>query len=278
MPEVACDVVFLHGMHWGRCSYLQIRGVERLLMTANLDGAQPDKPDDQVPTGSGETVTTATDSPTVSTNDIPVESPHPTESAAHPVGAKLGTAQEASTMASMGRGGGLNIRNLRTFSSLKNGQFRLYYGAMLGQMAAMNMQMIVRSLLIFRITGSATYLGLLALANASPMLALSLFGGVLADRVAKKQVLIGGQAVSGILTLAVAICLSRGILTEETWWILLVAAVGQGIVMALMMPARQAMIFDIVGGSQLMNAVALNTLGMNALRLIAPATSGFLIA
>ena len=278
MPEVACDVVFLHGMHWGRCSYLQIRGVERLLMTANLDGAQPDKPDDQVPTGSGETVTTATDSPTVSTNDIPVESPHPTESAAHPVGAKLGTAQEASTMASMGRGGGLNIRDLRTFSSLKNGQFRLYYGAMLGQMAAMNMQMIVRSLLIFRITGSATYLGLLALANASPMLALSLFGGVLADRVAKKQVLIGGQAVSGILTLAVAICLSRGILTEETWWILLVAAVGQGIVMDLMMPARQAMIFDIVGGSQLMNAVALNTLGMNALRLIAPATSGFLIA
>ena len=69
-----------------------------------------------------------------------------------------------------------------------------------------------------------------------------------------------------------------GVLAAETWWILLVAAIGQGIVMALMMPARQAMIFEIVGSAQLMNAVALNTLGMNTLRLIAPAASGFLIA
>ena len=110
-----------------------------------------------------------------------------------PKSAQGGQASAAS-MGAMGRGAGLNIRNLRTFSSLKNGQFRLYYGAMLGQMAAMNMQMIVRSLLIFRLTGSAADLGILALANASPMLLLSLFGGVLADRVAKKQVLTKEQA------------------------------------------------------------------------------------
>jgi len=188
------------------------------------------------------------------------------------------SSSSAASIGAMGRGSGLNIKNLRTFSSLKNGQFRLYYGAMMGQMAAMNMQMIVRSLLIFRLTASAADLGILALANASPMLAFSLFGGVLADRVSKKQVLVVGQLVSGILTLAVAICLSMGILTAETWWILLIAAMGQGIVMALMMPARQAMIFEIVGSSQLMNAVALNTLGMNTLRLFAPAASGFLIA
>ena len=65
------------------------------------------------------------------------------------------------------RGGWRNsLRNLRTFGSLKNPVYRLYYGALLSQMAAMNMQMIARSLLIYRITGSAAILGSMAVANA----------------------------------------------------------------------------------------------------------------
>ena len=244
---------------------------ERSVLSSNSDQDQPLRSTDE-----GLTTSTGSD------NGIPA-SDISSDTAVQPMKDSDGKpssdrSPSSASTATMGRGAGLNLRNLRTFSSLKNGQFRLYYGAMLGQMAAMNMQMIVRSLLIFRLTGSAADLGILALANASPMLLLSLFGGVLADRVAKKQVLIAGQAVSGILTLAVAICLSMGVLAAETWWILLVAAIGQGIVMALMMPARQAMIFEIVGSAQLMNAVALNTLGMNTLRLIAPAASGFLIA
>lgn len=171
----------------------------------------------------------------------------------------------------------LNWRNLNTFDSLKNGVFRLYFGAMLGQMAAMNMQMMVRSLLIYRLTDSAVHLGYLALAQSLPMLIFSLFGGVLAERAKKKYVLLYGQMASGIFTLGVAFCLTNDWLNTETWWILILAALGQGIIMGLMMPARQAMIADIVRRDQLMNAVALNTLGMNALRLSAPALSGFLI-
>ena len=171
----------------------------------------------------------------------------------------------------------LSLKNLQTFSSLKNGVFRLYYGAMLGQMAAMNMQMMIRSLLIYRLTDSALHLGYLALAQSLPMLVFSLFGGVIAERIQKKYVLLVGQAASGILTLIVAICLTYGWMTNETWWILILASLGQGIIMGLMMPARQAMIADIVRRDQLMNAVALNTFGMNGLRLTAPALSGFLI-
>ena len=48
-----------------------------------------------------------------------------------------------------GRGHGLNLKDLRTFTSFKNPVFRLYYGAMMGQMAAMNMQMVARSLLVY---------------------------------------------------------------------------------------------------------------------------------
>ena len=68
-----------------------------------------------------------------------------------------------------GRGHGLNLKDLRTFTSFKNPVFRLYYGAMMGQMAAMNMQMVARSLLVYELTGSGTALGTMALGNAMPL-------------------------------------------------------------------------------------------------------------
>ena len=180
----------------------------------------------------------------------------------------------------MGGGGGLSLSNLRTLSSFKNPVFRLYYAAMLGQMASMNMQMLARSLLTYRITGSATILGVMALANAAPMLFFSLFGGVIADRVQKKYVLLVGQAASAGVSLVVAMALVFGYLSEGnagSWWLLAVASLFQGTIMGLMMPSRQAMIAEIVGEEQLMNAVALNTFGMNLSRLVMPALAGFMI-
>ena len=183
-----------------------------------------------------------------------------------------------STDSDMGAGG-ISLRR-QVFSSLKNPVYRLYFGGMLGQMASMNMQMLARSLLIYRVTGSAAILGVMSLANALPMLFLSLFGGVIADRVQKKKVLIVGQASSAIVSLGVALALTLGYLsTEQTgsWWILIVASILQGTIMGLMMPSRQAIIPEIVSEEQVMNAIALNSMGMNALRLFAPAATGFLI-
>lgn len=59
-----------------------------------------------------------------------------------------------------------SLRNLRTFSSFKNPIYRLYYGGMVGQWAAMNMQMFARVWLVYRLTGSAAILGGMAVANA----------------------------------------------------------------------------------------------------------------
>jgi len=182
----------------------------------------------------------------------------------------------------MGMGGEMEKISLgkQTFNSFKNPVFRLYYGAMLGQMAAMNMQMVARSFLVYHLTGSAAILGGLTLAATIPMLILSLFGGVIAERVQKKFVMLVGQAGSAIVSLGVALALTLGYLSTEhigSWWILVVAAVLQGTIMGLMMPSRQAILPEIVGEEKLMNAVALNVLGMNTLRLLAPAASGFLI-
>ena len=182
----------------------------------------------------------------------------------------------------MGGGGGASLswRNLRTFSSFKLPVFRLYYGAMLGQMAAMNMQMMTRSLLVFRLTDSAIALGIMALASSVPMLLFSIFGGVIADRVQKRLVILVGQAASALIALSIALTLSFGFLSADrpgSWLILVVAGVAQGTVMGLMMPSRQAMISEIVGEERLMNAVALNTFGMNIFRLMAPALAGVFI-
>lgn len=136
------------------------------------------------------------------------------------------------------------------------------------------MQMIARSLLVYRLTGSAAILGLMFLANALPMLFLSLFGGVIADRVQKKYVLLMGQAGSAIVSLGIALALSFDYLSLE---MLVVASIFQGTIMGLMMPARQSMVPEIVGEEQLMNALALNNLGMNIFRLLSPALAGFLI-
>ena len=179
-----------------------------------------------------------------------------------------------------GRGSGLNLKDLRTFTSFKNPVFRLYYGAMMGQMAAMNMQMVARALLVYELTGSATALGAMALGNSMPMLFFSLYGGVIADRVEKKDVLWWGQVASAVIAFATALLLISGIMSEDkpgSWLWLILAALGQGTVMGLMMPSRQAMIADIVGVEDLMNAVALNTFGMNALRLLSPIPVGFII-
>jgi len=168
----------------------------------------------------------------------------------------------------------------QTFKSFKNPVYRLYYVAMAGYYAPMSMQMLGRSLLVYRITGSATILGIMSLAFALPMLCLSLLGGVIADRMSKKHVIVAGTAGAALVSLGIALALTLGYISPErpgSWWILAVAGALQGAIMALMVPARLAIIPEIVGREELLNAVSLNTMLMNGLRMLAPALAGFLV-
>ena len=174
-----------------------------------------------------------------------------------------------------GGGGHTLILTSRMFESMRNPTYRLFWFAMMGQMGSMNMQMVARSWYMYELTGSATLLGLTGLANGIPMLTLSLFGGVIADQVQKKYILIAGQAASALIALGIAMFIVFDIIT---WQYLLAASFFQGGVMALMMPSRQAIIPEIVGEEGLTNAVALNAAGMNINRLLAPALTGVLIA
>ena len=182
--------------------------------------------------------------------------------------------------AGVGRGIGRIFGSKQTFRSFKNPVFRLYFIAMAGYMAPMNMQIIGRSLLVYRITGSAAILGVMSLAFAVPMVCLSLFGGVIADRMSKKHVIVAGTMGSALGSLGIALALTLGYLSPESpgsWWILAVAGALQGTIMALMIPSRLAILPEIVGREELLNAVSLNTMEMNGLRMLAPALAGFLV-
>jgi len=187
-----------------------------------------------------------------------------------------------------GRRGGISLRNLRTFSSLKNPVYRIFYFGMLGQMAGMNIQIFAGVWLLMRMTDSPIIVGAMTFAHALPMLSLSLFGGALADRVQKKYILLIGQIVSILVSLGTALALSLNYLSPErtfailgfvipSWSILVAASFFQGTVMAFMMPSLQTIVPEIVGEEQLMNAVSLSNMGMNTLRVFAPAVTGFLI-
>lgn len=166
------------------------------------------------------------------------------------------------------------IKLPRTFDSFYDREFRWFYVSMLGHMASMNMQLVIRGALAYALTESYATLGLVGLAGAVPQLFLSMFGGVIADRAPKKTVMQLGQAASLVNAAALAAAEFTGVMTIE---LLLVSAALQGVTMALMMPSRQAMIPDVVAPDRLMNAVALNMAGMNSMRLFAPALGGFIV-
>ena len=140
-------------------------------------------------------------------------------------------------------------------------------------MSAMQMQMLSRGYLVYDMESSGSLLGLVNVGASIPMLILPLFGGVLADRVNRKRIIQAGQIVAALIAFSVFVLIR----TERIeWFHLLVSSIMQGAVFALMMPARQALIPQLVGKGLLSNALALNTAAMSATTLAAPSVAGVL--
>ena len=142
-------------------------------------------------------------------------------------------------------------------------------------MASLNMQILVRGFLAFELTNSFSALGAMGIASATPMFTLSVFGGVLADRVSKKRIMQVSQTISGVLAIGIGLLVLSGQLRYEH---LFITSIVQGVVQAMMLPASQAMVPEVIGRRGMMNAISLNAAGMNFVRLLAPAAGGFLIA
>ena len=159
--------------------------------------------------------------------------------------------------------------------SLRVRSFLYLWLGMLAMMASVQMQMLARGYLAYEITGSETLLGLVSAAPAVPILALSLIGGAFADRLDRKRIIQVAQLVSAAGALAVGIAITTGVVA---WPHLLAVGVSQGALWAFLMPARQAVIPELVGQQRLSNAVALNAAAMSAMTLASPAVAGILYA
>lgn len=143
-----------------------------------------------------------------------------------------------------------------TFLSLTNRDFRYLWLGMMAMMGGVQMEMVVIGYLVYDLTNSPFILGVVEAGFAVPTLALSLFGGTLADRFDRKRLIQLAQASAMLVGSFVAI----SILTDTITWIhLLVAALAEGALFAFLMPARQSVVPQLVGREQLTNAMALNS-------------------
>ncbi len=169
---------------------------------------------------------------------------------------------------------------IRMLSSLQIPGYRMYFLASLGQIASMVVGQVVSPVLIYHLTGSKALLGTVSLVSAIPMMIMSLLGGTIADRISKKHIMVFSYLGFALVSLGVGLCLQTGYLSQQhegSWWILLVSSCIQGCLMGLMMPSLQAMVPELVKREQLMNASAVNMLGMNALNFIIPIITGAII-
>ncbi len=138
----------------------------------------------------------------------------------------------------------------------------------------MQMNIFARGWLVYDLTRSAVDLGWVSFAAGLPMFLLSPFGGAIADRMDKRNLIIASQSVMGIVLLAIAILL---LLDAIAVWHLIGAAVVTGLMLSFNIPSRQAIVPRLVEERQVMNAVALNSGSQNINRVVAPALGGVLI-
>jgi MFS family permease len=153
-------------------------------------------------------------------------------------------------------------------------QFRRVFTSNIAFFLAMSGQGIVRPWLAFQLTDSALALGVVSAAVALPMLFLAPFGGVLADRMERRRLIMTAQTLaitSEVITLVLLVT------DQLQFWHLVMTAGMMGCAFPLIMPARQAIVVNIVGKRGLGAAVALNMAGVNVTRVVGPAVTGFLI-
>ena len=166
-------------------------------------------------------------------------------------------------------------RLLRLYPALGNPDFRLFWLGMLPATLAWQMSVVAAPYAAFTLADSATVLGLVSLATGLPLLGLSLVGGVVADRLPRRRILIATQGTLGLGAAALAALTLSG--TLQVWHLIALGAV-QGVAFAFNMPARQAYVAELVGRPLIRNAVALNNAGMNFCRVAGPSLAGVLLA
>ncbi|TFV63387.1 MFS transporter [Geodermatophilus sp. DF01-2] len=162
------------------------------------------------------------------------------------------------------------------FRSLRVRNYRVYAAANLVSLTGTWMQRIGQDWLVLQLSDdNGVALGLITALQFGPTLLLSLYGGVLADRYAKRRLLVATQTLMGLLALLLGVLVA---IDGIALWHVFVLAGALGAVSAVDAPVRQAFVAEMVGPELLANAVSLNSTIFNSARLIGPSVAGLVIA
>ncbi|MBA2468741.1 MAG: MFS transporter [Chloroflexia bacterium] len=168
----------------------------------------------------------------------------------------------------------LPFRDIALPRALQTRPFRRYWSSQIIALCGAWMQNTAASLVVLSLTSSAVLIGALNVVAALPLLFFSLFGGVLADRLDRRKIIITTQSIVGCLSLTYAFLILSDRL--EYWHVLALSAVA-GTVMSFELPAGQSFVTELVDREDLPQALALNSASFNATRTIGPAMAGIVI-
>lgn len=162
-----------------------------------------------------------------------------------------------------------------TFAALGMPNYRLWFVGQLVSLFGTWMQSTAQGYLVFELTRSSAWLGYTGFAGGLASWLFTLLGGVLADRLPRRRILVVTQALSMALAFALAALAFTGAVAP--WHILLLAFL-LGTVNAFDVPARQSFVLEMVGRDLLVNAIALNSTMFNAAMVVGPALGGLAYA
>jgi MFS family permease len=163
----------------------------------------------------------------------------------------------------------------RTFAALQHRNYRLFFIGQLISLTGTWMQNVAERWLVWQLTSSPFKLGVVTFAAGVPVLLFSLWGGLVADRMPKRRLLMMTQTFMMSLALVLAVDVVLG---TVQWWHVGILAFLLGTANSFDAPARQAFVVEMVGRNDLMNAIALNSALFNSARIIGPALAGVTLA
>jgi MFS family permease len=163
----------------------------------------------------------------------------------------------------------------RGFSAVRHRNFRLYWIGQIVSLVGTWMQSVSQPWLVLLLGGTPIQLGIVLALQFAPALALAPLGGVLADRVDKRRLLLLTQSVAALQAAVLFLLTFTGLIQI---WEIMVLALAIGFVNALDMPVRQSFAAELVPREDLINAITLNSASFNLARVIGPAIAGVALA
>lgn len=162
-----------------------------------------------------------------------------------------------------------------SFNSLEVPNYRRYFAGQLISLSGTWMQTVAALWVILTLTDSGVAVGLTTALQFLPMLLIGAWGGLLADRIPKRRLLITTQALMTIPAVGLFAVTAAGVVTP---WMVYLAVFAFGALNAIDNPARQSFVYEMVGPDRVVNAVSLNSVIVQAARIVGPALAGVLIA